>query len=251
MAPIKFEENMKEKLEKRTIKPSVDSWSKLSNRLDAENKRKIPYWRLGIAASIIGVLFINTHFFIDNSKQEHIKNVVVKPEIKNNKPKDILVQGNKTNENKIDVKKAIKSNSLARVIDSVLLIKEKKETTYNIAKQDLKKQLKKENIEKNSTVILNTLTFEEQKIQEVAAQINELDNTESIITDETIEALLLKAQREIALEKLHNDSINVVDAKLLLEDVEQDLEESFRKRVFEALKTNYNKVKTVIAQRNN
>ena len=37
MAPIKFEENIKDKLEKRTLTPSSESWSKLSERLDAED----------------------------------------------------------------------------------------------------------------------------------------------------------------------------------------------------------------------
>ena len=39
MAPIKFEENIKDKLEKRTVMPSEASWSKLSQRLDGEEKR--------------------------------------------------------------------------------------------------------------------------------------------------------------------------------------------------------------------
>ena len=44
MAPIKFEEQLKDKLEKRTMSPSAESWAKLSDRLDAEdqkNKRPI------------------------------------------------------------------------------------------------------------------------------------------------------------------------------------------------------------------
>ena len=34
MAPIKFEEQLKEKLEQRTIQPSQDAWNKLNDRLD-------------------------------------------------------------------------------------------------------------------------------------------------------------------------------------------------------------------------
>ena len=49
MAPIKFEENIKDKLEKRIIDPSVNSWNKLSDRLDkhkdGSNNKKI-WWFL-------------------------------------------------------------------------------------------------------------------------------------------------------------------------------------------------------------
>jgi len=38
MAPIKFEENIKDKLEKRTLSPASDSWSKLAERLDPVNQ---------------------------------------------------------------------------------------------------------------------------------------------------------------------------------------------------------------------
>ena len=38
MAPIKFEENIKDKLDKRTIQPSTEAWVKLSSRLDAQEQ---------------------------------------------------------------------------------------------------------------------------------------------------------------------------------------------------------------------
>ena len=58
MAPIKFEEQLKEKLEKRTIQPSPEAWKKLSVRLDDQgnNKNHRGYWWLGIAASITGII---------------------------------------------------------------------------------------------------------------------------------------------------------------------------------------------------
>jgi len=71
------------------------------------------------------------------------------------------------------------------------------------------------------------------------------------VTDEAIDALLLQAQKEITLKKLYNVSTRVVDADLLLQDVEADLDQSFRTKVFETLKASYNTVKTAVAQRNN
>ena len=67
MAPIKFEENIKNKLEKRTINPSEDSWAKLSNKLDEQegkSNKKIVWW-IGIAASLVGVFLVTTLYFLN------------------------------------------------------------------------------------------------------------------------------------------------------------------------------------------
>ena len=50
---------------------------------------------------------------------------------------------------------------------------------------------------------------------------------------------------------MFNESTGVVNAHALLQDVEDDLEQSFRSKVFQALKENYITVKTAVAQRNN
>ncbi|MCB0445367.1 MAG: hypothetical protein KDC68_06915, partial [Gelidibacter sp.] len=71
------------------------------------------------------------------------------------------------------------------------------------------------------------------------------------ISDEAIDALLNQAQKEITLQKLYNEDVKTVDANALLQDVETDLQQSFRDKVFEALQTSYDKVKTAVAQRNN
>ena len=65
MAPIKFEENIKDKLEKRTLSPSSEGWSKLSERLDAEdNKSKKPlFWWISIAAGILIMIAVSIPFF--------------------------------------------------------------------------------------------------------------------------------------------------------------------------------------------
>ncbi len=65
MAPIKFEEHIKDKLEKRRIEPSDKAWSKLSEKLDeheGKSNNKM-FWWLGIAASLVGVFLITTLIF--------------------------------------------------------------------------------------------------------------------------------------------------------------------------------------------
>jgi len=40
MAPIKFEENIREKLEQRTIEPSIQAWESLEQRLNTDEKKQ-------------------------------------------------------------------------------------------------------------------------------------------------------------------------------------------------------------------
>ena len=67
MAPVKFEEQIKNKLEQRAINPKENAWDKLAERLDTQERKKTinPYWWLGIAASVIIILVVN-HFVSNN-----------------------------------------------------------------------------------------------------------------------------------------------------------------------------------------
>ena len=94
------------------------------------------------------------------------------------------------------------------------------------------------------------LTFEEQKIKDVVAKVHTLKSENKTITNADIDALLIEAQKEIALNRLYNETNGTVDASALLQDVENELDQSFRSKVFEAIKASYNTVKTTVAQRN-
>ena len=79
MAPVKFEENIKDKLEKRSLNSSVNAWTNLEKRLDTQDKKqkgKI-FWWFGIAASIISVLLITQQFISTNFNNEQQVPVIV------------------------------------------------------------------------------------------------------------------------------------------------------------------------------
>ena len=95
------------------------------------------------------------------------------------------------------------------------------------------------------------LSFESKKVNEVVAQIQKLQQENNEVTSQEIDALLEAAQKEITMRKLYNEATNVVDAKALLQSVEDDLDLSFRNKVFSALKSGYETIKTAVAERNN
>ena len=84
MAPIKFEEKIKDKLEKRTLSPSSEAWSKLSDRLDEDEKKskKPIFWYLSIAAGLLVMMAVSIQFFNNKDSQEILPQIVKEDVIK-------------------------------------------------------------------------------------------------------------------------------------------------------------------------
>ncbi|TYA74855.1 hypothetical protein [Seonamhaeicola marinus] len=253
MAPVKFDSKVKEQLEKRTIQPSSAAWNKLAERLDAEEQKgkTISYWWLGIAASVIGILLVAFQYFNGTSEE-------IVPEVVDNpiKTENVEVQQELlevTPEEKHVIVKTTKEK-----IKAPILMEENQEIDLNPTSIELAANTKVENtpvVEHLEPVDAlkereKIFTFEEEKIQEVVAKVNNLKEQNKKVTEAEIEALLKQAQQEIAFKKLYDESTGIVDANALLQDVEEELDQSFRNRVFEALKKSYGTVKTAVATRN-
>ena len=110
MAPIKFEENIKDKLEKRTINPSDKSWEKLLFKLDEQegkSKNKVIWW-IAFAASLVGV-FLATTIFFDKGENNLVSPTVVESPINDIKkqkqalpPKEVVVENEESSLNEIN-----------------------------------------------------------------------------------------------------------------------------------------------------
>ena len=258
---MKYEEQLKDKLEQRTIQPSSNAWQKLNDKLDSNQSKKSNkgFWYLGIAANIVGILLITNVFNNDNT----------------NATEPTIVDTNKTNLEPVNSNSEEESttDAIESIIkDAEILASEndKKETPKkqpsknSVLKQKIsKEQLKLIPSKTEETVIAinkteeqketdaKKLSFEEQKVKEVVAQIQSIQKTKEV-TDAEIDALLNAAQQEITFKRLYDESTKTINANALLLSVEDEIEEqSFRTRVFEMLKTGYKEVKTVVAERNN
>ena len=261
MAPMKYEDQLKDKLEQRTIQPSSDAWQKLNDKLDANKSKKNNkgFWYLGIAASIVGILLITNVF--DNSNTN-----IVEPTIVDTDKTSSESINNKVQEDFPTKEKEIFSNETKVLASENDKTETPKKQTTN--KSQLKQKITKEQLklipskteepivasnikEENKETVAKKLSFEEQKAKEIVAQIQNMQKTKEV-TDAEIDALLSAAQREITFKRLYNEGTKTIDANALLLSVEEDIEEqSFRTRVFEMLKAGYNEVKTVVADRNN
>ncbi|MGB7395749.1 MAG: hypothetical protein WA913_15285, partial [Pricia sp.] len=87
------------------------------------------------------------------------------------------------------------------------------------------------------------------KVAEIVARVEVLENNSDSVTDSEIDSLLRSAQREILADKIFRKD-NSIDAVALLADVEDELDQSFRDQIFDALKDGFLKVRTAVADRN-
>ncbi|WP_299227010.1 hypothetical protein [uncultured Psychroserpens sp.] len=259
MAPIKFEDKLKERLEKRNLQPTPTAWDQLSNRLDTHERssNKMYFWWLGIAASFIGILFISIQFF-GNSDIEKDSQHIVNTELYNETSNEIITESNvketieESNSNEMNSHKPFKTiiKSPTTVAERIESVETKSNPTHNqkiILNQN--QVIASTNEMEKATAI--TLSPEDTKVLEVVTQINKLQANGNVVTDEEIDMLLKQAEKEILKQRLHNKATRTVDANVLLQDVEADLDQSFRTKVFEALKASYGTVKTAVAERNN
>ena len=265
MAPIKFEEQLKDKLEKRSIQPSQDAWNKLSDKLDeVEDKQNNKgFWWLGIAAAIVGLMLAITFVFKSNTEiveptiVDTKKENVIDTEVLQNKEvlkdNNILItdQKDETNSESTqskNTKTQIDKAPLKTIVNQKqeAIIKEADANSTAVANANTA-ETRKPNTEK----AVEVLSFEDQKVKDVVAQIQQLQKENKEVTTEEIDALLEVAQKEITMQKLYNEATNKVDANALLQSVEDDLEQSFRAKVFDAIKSGYESVKTAVAERNN
>ncbi|GGI55770.1 hypothetical protein [Winogradskyella haliclonae] len=270
MAPIKFEEQIKDKLEQRTVTPSAEAWSKLSEQLDADHKRskKASFWWFGIAASIAALIFVSISYF-GQQDETSIDNSIVKDEIKNiiqPKAEEKVIDINKTvTEDIVAIEKddaikevetqteapktVIKKNvNQVKTINKVIL----KSVTNDVAKVEKQVPQRTDNLELKKTPQELMTPKLEVELNSVASVMQEVKSkNKNTVTDQQIDSLLKVANRELLIDKAVKKSSNIVNADALLQDVEEAMGESFRTRIYETLKDNYKKVKTAVAQRNN
>ncbi|MFH4964464.1 hypothetical protein V8G69_05615 [Gaetbulibacter sp. M235] len=253
MASTNFDERIKNKLEKRIIQPSEDAWNRLENKLDSTKQSKTkPFLFIGLAASIVGVLLVVSQLFNETKTENNTPIIVVTPKTENKKNlnKVIVEDHNKKGNSEILERPKLEVIANSNSVDEVNSKDKEQIVVANNTVSENTNNLEEKNL-KPVELKQKALSFEDQKIQDVIAQVQTLKNNNMSITDADVEALLQQAQKEISLEKLYNQKTGIVDAQSLLQDVEADLDKSFRDKVFEALKSNFNIVKTAVAQRNN
>jgi len=278
MAPIKFEENIREKLQERELQPSTEAWSKLADKLPEKRQDRTPW--LAIAASATGILLVVTFLFTSEKNTSNTNLVTqdplpatekgtesdARPRGVHPKSNDVLVAGDNIVERETNASEdeVLLTNSEEKGIATNRYLKNnpvktaaanseenKNPAVDNLVEEGIAKanEDKPKSIEKNK--IIENDPFVNTKVEEVIASIQNIQDKNNTVTVAEIDDLLKKAQRDISTHRILNSNSFKVDATALLEDVETELERSFRNKVFDALGAGFDKVRTAVANRNN
>lgn len=245
MEPNKFDNHIKNVLEQRSIEPSVNAWSKLESKLDkAEKKKKMPWFFIsGIAATLVGVLLMvnisktNTNTFVDTNNSRATEIDVTSPEVSN--VNNDVAASNVVNDN-------IDSNATSSNTNESTEITKTKHylnTTNNkpnrlYASTSNEKRIKGSIVEnkKNKTINESTLVA--------------ITNTNEIIENETTNTSEIDDLLNNALLAVKSTETETIDAESLLYDVEVEVEQTFRTKMFAKVKENAINLKTAFVERN-
>ena len=102
----------------------------------------------------------------------------------------------------------------------------------------------------SDTLELEGVYNSDDAIVTVFIEARRIEEAEGEISEETIDSLILKAQQRIKITRALQKSNTTKAAMALLQDVEEELDQSFKDKVFELLKKGMVKVKTAVAERN-
>ncbi|MFD2099397.1 hypothetical protein [Flagellimonas iocasae] len=238
----KLEKHIKQKLEERTITPSKGAWDKIASKVKEQPQRKRNSWfPYAIAASVVGIVFLSVLFFADsNPKMEQTEVVETGTQIESKAQQEVTTvdeSGQKVDSQYSDVE--IESKIPGKREEPI-----PEPSTYNlaVANQETEQPLRDE-------IELNSDTLIAQKVEEVVAQVTLMESLNRDVTDAEVDSLLRAAQRDILTDRLFTNGQSV-DASALLAEVEDELDESFRDQIFDALKSGYFKLRTAVADRN-
>jgi len=281
MAPIKFEENIREKLQERELQPSKEAWNKLSVTLEKKPQKKNnrKQW-LAVAAGFAGVLIV-VSFLLDNNNNANIQQIVMEnninspveeKSINDSKTEEPIIKNTTESMAEIDSgqKESFSENENIRKNNSAQIVASTGNKQIPVEKNEgvdpieietpFEEQLthdavafnkKDEKTVKEELVKTEEDIFIDNKVKEVITAIEQIKKDKNTVAIEDIDALLNKAQRDISNNRILNSKNRKVDATALLIDVEKELERSFRDRVFEALGNGFNKIRTAVVERNN
>ncbi|WP_350292902.1 hypothetical protein [uncultured Croceitalea sp.] len=245
----KLERHIKRKLEERKISPSNEAWQQIEASLGTQSKktRKGTYW-YAIAASLVGLLIISIVYFNAQDANKPGIEIVDVENIEDGNPKSIeqtkiVVEKEEENGFQVDKKNNI-VNSNTNFIEEEVIKKDK----GLVIVEPLSQQ---EKAVKDNVVITNAEDLIiDKKVEEVLATVISLESMTDQVTEAEIDSLLRSAQQEVLKERLFQQD-GKVDAMALLNEVETELDQSFRNKIFEKLKQGFFKARTAVADRNN
>jgi hypothetical protein len=226
MEPNKFENEIRNQLNQRSIQPSEQSWDRLDAMLTiAEQTKKRSFKWLYIAASFVGFTLIG--FFLFN--QQKNEGLIV--------PENNVV---------IEEKQSSESNEVPIVLKNAPNLQPNQNKAVASQVFDEKKSKNSMNIDPKKDKVLDVA------LTNIAVKEVETSTQPTMPIKINPEILLANVEKgELLTTNTEVSSKSVkVDANSLLTSVEKEVDASFRDKAIQTLNKNYKSVKSMLANRN-
>lgn len=238
MEPEKFEKKVKNLLEEREIKPSSQGWEQLEQRLEHKKTTKPRIIWAGAAAAVAVIFFILGTFYNSPIASEEPRVVEQTP--------DTPVLEEKIEESEVIQLATSTAEAEAVKSETAKITSAERPSKNAIFEPPVRKSSEEEIIlaSEISSEVPETITQEKELL--LAEQMAEKSQPEIpvAVSDTEIEELLFLATAE-----LKSDPAFTIDHNDLLHQVEYELDQSFRQKVFEVVKEGFLKAKTAVANR--
>lgn len=256
MGQHKFEKRIAKELRDREIKPQSGSWEQLSSRLEKEDKKSISlFFIAGIAASLTAAFLIFSLTF-NNEPVQTAPRVVDTPskvieETGGEEQQEL--QQIAAEEIEVPEEPALKDEPVATKHQPSEIFHESVERSGKVETALVQESNAVPLIEEDITNTRLDLIEGEivpARLEEVIAEVSARAGENEDLSESEIDALLYKAAAEISATRDRSRFTGKVDATALLMDVEMELDQTFREKVFDILKDGYLKARTAVANRN-
>ena len=243
----KLENQLKERFRNKQVSPAAGSWEKLTSRLDEVQKVSRPtqmgkvYW---IAASLLLLLGFRLFLLLNGKGLTDDLNIGPSqtneanfPEL----PKSTMVNTVQSKENK--------------EVQNLKSIPEHLPQNGNVASV-LSPKMSQNKSKDSHELIAGTGPATTDQIHVINAVLDykELEVSKKVEyvfsgLDSDVDSMLRKAQHGLRRQS-HFPTANSIDPMALLQEVEDELDQSFREQLFQKLKVRMNQVRTSVATRN-
>lgn len=245
---MELEDNFKNKLEERRIVPTASAWDRIEGKLEraAGNKKSKVVLSMAIAASFIAGVFL-TATFLNSGDRNPSNKIVTVPNAQ-----EVIKAG---------IQAPVTSGVVVPETDSAVVIKtentgrvgvtlSRKRTATN--KNDYSNQSTQEQLY-NPQTATSYKEIAQSEIKSTAVEVTSvtLDEKEAIAAMEA-DQLLKNAQRDIISNRVLAKASNRIDANALLLDAEAEVDpDTFKDKVFQTLKKQFNRAVEAVATKGN
>lgn len=248
-----LDKQIKENLEARKISPSAGSWDKLSSQLENQDKKKVNYkWFIGIAASFVAGILIASLF--GNGGEAEIK-VVNTPQSDASNFKTVNQENIFSKE--VEGELVYDSKQLKEIVGELPESKPKVSEVVSTEKSNIKVR----NIPSKSSIAQHKKTLSPQnenvenkallairdsgKVENATEVLDVSPKELAQVNEQEVDALLEKARRNVRLRQFNNPYARV-SSKELLESIEVENKDSFKEKIFLALESGFQHVKSSV-----